>query len=69
MLSAAALSPFLAMFLMAAQGNLPDPAPDARRDFAPGIAVAAPLEAPRPPRAPVPSEVTSKPTPDAQQEH
>ncbi len=69
MLSAAALSPFLAMFLMAAQGNLPDPAPDARREFAPAVAVAAPLEAPAPPRAPVPSEVTAKTAPDAQQEN
>ena len=69
MLSAAALSPFLAMFLMAAQGNLPDPAPDARRDFAPGVAVSAPLVAPTPPRAPVPSDVASRTAPDTQQKH
>lgn len=69
MMSAAALSPFLAMFLMAAQGNLPDPAPDARREFAPAVAVSAPLATPATPRAPVPSEVTTKTAPDAQQEH
>lgn len=66
MLTATALSPFLAMFLMAAQGNLPDPAPDARRNFAPAVAVSAPLEAPASPRAPVPSEVTTKTAPNAQ---
>ncbi|SDF86386.1 hypothetical protein SAMN05660686_02599 [Thalassobaculum litoreum DSM 18839] len=60
MLSSAALSPFLAMLLMAAQGNLPDPAPDARRDFAPAVIVSAPIEAPASPRAPVPSEVKER---------
>ena len=69
MLSSAALSPVLAMFLMAAQGNLPDPAPDARRDIAPAVAVAAPLEPPASPRPPVPSEATRKTAPKTQQEH
>ena len=65
----AALSPFLAMFLMAAQGNLPDPAPDARREFAPAVAVSAPLQAPVSPRAPVPAQVTAKTVPDTQREN
>ena len=63
MLSSASLSPFLAIFLMAAQGHLPDPAPDARREFAPGVAVAAPILAPAAPRAPVPSDVSEKTEP------
>ena len=69
MLSSAALSPFLAMFLMAAQGNLPDPAPDARREFAPAVIVSAPIEAPAARRAPVPSQLTVTPEPSKQIEH
>lgn len=69
MISTTALSPFLAIFLMAAQGHLPDPAPDARREFAAGVMVSTPLAIPASPRPPVPSDATAKTSRSTQLEH
>ncbi|MDF1793559.1 MAG: hypothetical protein P1U88_16720 [Thalassobaculaceae bacterium] len=69
MLSTSALSPFLAIFLMAAQGHAADPAHDARREFAPAVIVPSLRTAPVAVRAPVPAETESRGRDSTRAEH
>lgn len=69
MLTSSALSPFLAIFLMAAQGQSTDAPHDARREFAPAIVVPTPMQAAARTRAPVPSEVEEPALDKSREQH